>query len=357
MKSEQKSVLVVGGGIIGLVSALRLAQARHPVTLFDSAVAKGATWAAAGMIAPSAEIAPGEQANYQLQKGALRAWREVAVGLEALTGERLTIEQTGTLLVGWDVSDRRLIEQFTQVATTFDAPMAAVSRSDSPEIFEGISHRIDRGLLLKDDAWINPDQIVAVLLRGLDSLGVRVVDEQVLSISAGSDGVRATTGTGEYRADRGLLATGANRLPAGALTSGVNVVRPIRGVTVRVQGLDRSRQPSVRSFVRGRAFYMVSRPGGYCVLGATAEERSEPIVEVGEMQRLLRDALDVVPELESAHLLETRIGLRPASANLEPFFEVLQPDGWAWSSGHYRHGVTLAPLAALEALKFVEEHP
>jgi glycine oxidase len=99
---------------------------------------------------------------------------------------------------------------------------------------------------------------------------------------------------------------------------------------------------------------MVSRFGGYCVLGATAEERADAVLEVGELQRLLRDALDIVPELETARVLETRMGLRPASADLEPFFEVLANKGWAWSSGYYRHGVTLAPLAALRAVEFAE---
>lgn len=347
-------MLVVGGGIIGLVSAFRLAQAHHGVTLFDPAVAKGATWAAAGMVAPGAEIAPGEQSNYELQKGALAAWREVSLALDELTGEGISIAQTGTLLVGWDASDRRLIEQFRNVASGFEAPMEVVTRSDSPDIFEGVTHRISEGLLMRDDAWIDPDQIVRLLLRGLELLGVRVVDEEVLGIGSNFEGVVVRTGSGEFRGDLGILATGAGRLPDGALTSGANVVRPIRGVTVRVQGIDRSEQPSVRAFVRGRAFYMVSRFGGYCVLGATAEERADAVLEVGELQRLLRDALDIVPELETARVLETRMGLRPASADLEPFFEVLANKGWAWSSGYYRHGVTLAPLAALRAVEFAE---
>jgi glycine oxidase len=126
-------------------------------------------------------------------------------------------------------------------------------------------------------------------------------------------------------------------------------------VTARVQGVDRANLPTIRAFVRGRMFYMVSRPGGYCVLGATAEERREPTVQVGELQRLLRDALDIVPELETASIVESRIGLRPASPDLRPFFEVIQTPGWAWSSGHYRHGVTLAPIAASQALTFAEQ--
>jgi glycine oxidase len=354
VSSQEKNVLVVGGGIIGMVSAFRLAQAHHHVTLFDPAPAKGATWAAAGMVAPSAEIAPGEQSNYELQKGALAAWRDVAHTLGSMTGEEMTIAQTGTLFVGWDASDRRLIEQFAQVASDFRAPMEAVTRMESPELFEGVSPRISEGLLMGDDAWVNPDQVVRMLLNGLELLGVRIIREEVTSIGSDAEHVVASTGTDEIRGDRGILATGAHRLPKGALTSGDNVVRPIRGVTVRVQGIDRSAQPIVRAFVRGRAFYMVSRSGGYCVLGATAEERAEAVLEVGELQRLLRDALDIVPELETANVLDTRMGLRPASADLEPFFEVLATRGWAWSSGYYRHGVALAPIAAEHALQFVE---
>ena len=353
METTRKNVLVVGGGIIGLASAFRLAAAHHRVTVFDPSTGMGATWAAAGMIAPSAEIAPGEQSNYEIQKRALQSWRDVADLLEALTHERLVFGETGTLLVGWDTSDRRQLDQFVTIAREFEAPMTTVTRLVSPDMFLGISARISEGVLMGGDAWIDPDQAVRLLLAALTKLGAQVINERVVQVRSENGEVIASTKDHEFRGDRGLLATGASGLPVGA-HSRENSVRPIRGATVRVQGLDRSDQPSVRAFVRGRAFYMVSRPGGYCVLGASADERAEAVLEVGELQRLLRDGLDVVPELETAKVLETRIGLRPASPSLESFFERLDLQGWAWSSGHYRHGVALAPIAALDALDFVE---
>lgn len=353
MKSTPKSVLVVGGGIIGLTSAFRLAMANHQVTVFDPTVARGATWAAAGMIAPSAEIAPGEESNYALQKQALQSWHELAELLRSLTGESLHFGHTGTLLVGWDASDRRQLDQFASVAVEFNAPFTKVTSPNSPDLFQGLSPRITEGILMADDAWIDPDHAVRLLTSGLATLGAIVIEEEVINLSSENGQVIANTKNHRYTGDLGIVATGANGLPSGARSKAHNV-RPVRGATVRVRGIDRSAQPSVRAFVRGRAFYMVSRPGGYCVLGASADERSDAVLEVGELQRLLRDGLDVVPELETATVLETRIGLRPASPNLEPFFERLELAGWAWSSGHYRHGVTLAPLAALDALEFVE---
>jgi glycine oxidase len=349
-----KSAFVIGGGVIGLASAFRLAQRGAAVTLFDPNPGKGATWAAAGMIAPVAEIGPGEHENYQLQKGALSAWRDVAADLESLTGESLTIVENGTLLVGWDGSDRRFVEQFAQVAGEFGAEPRRVRRDTSPEMFEGVTGRIEEGLVVEGDAWIDPDQAMSLLASANQILGVTVVGQSVLNVGDDDANVHATTESDTFGADFGIIATGANALPAGAATSGQNIVRPVHGITVRVRGIDRSAQPMIRSFVRGSTIYMVSRPGGYNVLGASSEERGEAGAQVGEMQRLLRDALDVVPALETATVLETRAGNRPASENLQPFFEVLRGGRWAWSSGHFRHGVTLAPLAALEAVRFME---
>jgi glycine oxidase len=354
VKSSEKSALVVGGGVIGLASAFRLARADFAVTLFDPTPGMGATRAAAGMVAASAEIAPGEEANFRLQSGALGAWRTLAEELGEVTGRELTLREVGTLLVGWDQSDRRLVDQYVDVANEFGVQPQRVHRDDAPALFEGVTGRINEGLLLAGDAWVDPDQVVDVLSEANRVLGVEVVNETVTNVCTNGDHVHADTSSTSFDRPLGLIATGVGALPSGAVSPIGNRVRPVHGITVRVRGLDRSDQPMIRSYVRGRTVYMVSRPGGYNVLGATSEERSESNVQVGELERLLRDALDVVPDLDAAAVVETRSGLRPASDDLRPFFEVLEGGRWAWSSGHFRHGVTLAPLAAREALRFAE---
>jgi glycine oxidase len=351
--SMRRTALVVGGGIIGTTSAFRLAHAGWHVTLFDPAPGSGASFASAGMIAPNAEVAPGEEENLQRQRGALKAWRELSDLLNEVTGEALDLVEHGTLLVGFDASDRRLVAQFELVATSYGVRSSRVTRSSHEAYFQDVSPRITEGLYLENDAWVDPDRALTVLSLANQTLGVDVVREEV--VLAGVEGLQVEVATTERRtqADIGLLATGAQVLPGGVGQRVTNAVRPVRGMTVRVQGVDRSAQPTLRAFVRGRPIYLVSRPGGYCVLGASSDEQRELVVEVGELQRLLRDALDVIPSLEGAGIIETRQGLRPASKDLAPFFEVV--DGrWAWLSGHYRHGVTLAPLTATEALTFAE---
>ena len=349
-----KRALVVGGGVIGLTSAFQLARRGWLVTLFDPSLGRGATWAAAGMIAPIAEIGPGEESNYELQSGALEAWRTFAAELREITKKELSICETGTLLLGWDGSDRRLVDQFARVAADLGVALRRVSRAERPSMFDGVSDRIAEGLLVDGDAWLDPDQVVADVSEANAQLGVTIVSDSVVSVCGDGRHVEAVTAHDSFEGDVGIIATGAGALPKGATPSGSHVVRPVHGMTVRVRGIDRSTQPMIRSFVRGNTFYMVSRPGGYDVLGASSEERLEAGAQVGEVQRLLRDALDVVPALETAVVLETREGNRPASDDLRPFFEVLVDGRWAWSSGHFRHGVTLAPIAAREALRFAE---
>jgi glycine oxidase len=342
---------VVGAGVIGLTSAFRLARDGWRVSVFDPALGHGATWAAAGMVAPNAEIAPGEFDNYVRQRGAIAAWRDLAGEIRAAGGGRVSVTTAGTLLVGFDAGDRQLIDQHCRVAQEFGVSGERVYRVDRPDMFAGVTPRISEGLLFGDDAWVDPDEIVAGLTAAARELDVTFVAELVTSAATEDESVVVTTASDRVGADVGILATGANALPEGLAARVSHAVRPVRGMTLRVSGVDRTGQPMMRAFVRGRPWYFVSRSKEYGVIGASSDEQAELGVELGELQRLVRDSLDVVPSFESATLLEVREGRRPASTSLEPFFEIV--DGrWAWMSGHYRHGVTLAPLSSLEAVDF-----
>lgn len=342
---------MVGAGVIGLASAFQLARAGASVTLFDPQPAGGATHAAAGMLAPSAEVAPGERDNYEIQRGAMAAWQKLSDELDQVGAGPVALHRVGTLLVGWDASDRRALSQFLGVADEFGVAHRHVTRAEEPEIFRGLSDRVSDGEVMVDDGWLEPDQATSTLRRGLDAVGVRLEETLIDAVGEADGAVFARAGEREWRGERGLLATGALPPPQG-LPRSAHQIRPVRGITTQVEGLDRAGLPMVRALVRGRHFYLVGRDGGRCVMGASAEERRDAVVEVGELSRQLRDALEIVPALEGARVVETRVGLRPASEDGRPFFEPLGRH-WAWSAGHYRHGVTLAPWAAQRALDWM----
>src|SRR5487761_1238208 len=106
VSSSSPDLLVIGAGIIGLASAWTVARAGAEVTVVDPDPGSGASFAAAGMIAPVSEAHFGEEALLQLNLRSARAWPAFADELEAATGAEIGYRRHGTLAVGFDAGDR-----------------------------------------------------------------------------------------------------------------------------------------------------------------------------------------------------------------------------------------------------------
>ena len=113
-------MVVIGGGVIGLSIAWTAAVNGMAVTVVDPAPGRGASWAAAGMLAPVGEAYYGEEALIALNLRASREWPQFARALETASGESVGYRADGTLLVAVDPSD--------QAATVRTDWVPAVSR-------------------------------------------------------------------------------------------------------------------------------------------------------------------------------------------------------------------------------------
>ena len=128
-----------------------------------------------------------------------------------------------------------------------------------------------------------------------------------------------------------------------ALAGGLPV-RPVKGQILRLR--DRSGPGLVERVVRMEGGYLVPRDDGGYVLGATVEEQGwDTTVTAGPVWELLRDAIELVPGLAELELEELSAGLRPGTPDNAPVIGP-RPDGVVLATGHYRHGVLLAPLTA-----------
>src|SRR5689334_14893503 len=113
--SEPPDVATVGAGVVGLGIAWRLAQDGATVTVFDrGAAGRGATHAAAGMLAACSEAEPGEEDLVALGRRAQSMWPAFAAELERATGTDVELRQEGTLVVALTADDQaRLRHQLT----------------------------------------------------------------------------------------------------------------------------------------------------------------------------------------------------------------------------------------------------
>ncbi|MDP8970400.1 MAG: FAD-dependent oxidoreductase, partial [Actinomycetota bacterium] len=104
-------VVVVGGGAIGLAIAWRTAATGADVAVVDPQPGRGASWAAAGMLAPVTEVHYGEEALLRLNLASSRRWPDFAAELEDGSGRSIGYRACGTLTVARDTDDNAALEE------------------------------------------------------------------------------------------------------------------------------------------------------------------------------------------------------------------------------------------------------
>ena len=102
----------------------------------------------------------------------------------------------------------------------------------------------------------------------------------------------------------------------------------------------------LRHVLRTEEVYLVPRPTGEVVVGATVEEKGfDTSPTAGGVFELLRSAGELLPGIREMELAEVRAGLRPGTPDNVPLLGPAAPNLVA-ATGHYRNGILLAPVTA-----------
>ncbi len=352
MTGKAGDVIVVGGGIIGLASAWRLSLAGARVTLFDPAPGSGATRAAAGMLAPVTEAHYGEEELLRLNLESMAAWPAFASELEQQSGLEVGYDRSGTLAVGYDPSDKAALDELWRFQQKLGLESSPLSASACRSLEPALSPSIRGGLDVPTDHQVDPRQVGAALLEACQRARVSIRHERVESLlveRARVTGLR----TGEAREERAptvVLAAGWRSGEIAGIPPGLRPpVRPVKGQVIRLRLDERLPRPArtIRALVRGSFVYLVPRRGGELVCGATSEEMgADSRVTAGAVYQLLRDAQAVYPSILEAELAEAITGFRPGSPDNAPLVGPGGMAGLVIATGHFRHGILLAPVTA-----------
>ncbi|MFI0480780.1 glycine oxidase ThiO [Actinomadura sp. 9N215] len=324
---------VVGAGPIGLAVAWRAAERGLAVTVHDAGPdGAGAWYAAAGILAPVSAETVGEDELSGLLVESSAVWPAFAAELEAATGLDIGYRTEGTLMVALTAADeteaRRVRDYQTGLGLAAHPRTAAELRGCEPSL----ALRVRGGAYLPGDRQVDPRRMMIALRAACRAAGVTFARARVSDLADLPDG-------------RAVVAAGCG---SAALTG--LPVRPVKGQVLRLRPPD-GRAPCFRHVIRGyaggRPVYLVPRPGGEVVAGATMEERSDRLVTAGAVVELLRAATDLVPELAGYELAEACVRHRPATPDGAPIMGPLpwRPDVIV-ATGHYQNGILLAPLTA-----------
>ncbi|MGA2210619.1 MAG: glycine oxidase ThiO [Acidimicrobiales bacterium] len=348
----QSDLLVIGGGVIGLASAWRARQAGAEVVLLDPSPGHGASWAAAGMLAAVTEAHFGEESLLGLNRRAAAAWPAFRHELEAVSGHDVAYRDDGTLAVAFDGGDRDALHQLYEFQQELGLGSTWLEASECRDLEPLLAPAIRGGLFVPLDHHVDPRRVVGALAQACRAAGVRLVADAVAEVTlAGERVVGARCQGGEViAASTTLLAAGWQSaalpgLPARALPP----VRPVKGQILRLRlpsGWPVPRH-TVRAISQGTSLYVVVRPDGEIVCGATVEEMgADRRVTGGAIYSLMRDARLVLPMLLEAEFVEATAGLRPGSPDNAPMIGPGGLEGLLIATGHYRNGILLAPVTA-----------
>lgn len=341
-------VVVAGAGVIGLSVAWRAAQRGLTVTVVDDAPGTGASYAAAGMLAPVAEAAYGEEPLVELSRSSLALYPSFVAELVEASGLPVDLRTAGTLLVGFDDDDVRELDRTHafHLELGLDATRLAprACRSQEPSL----TPRLRGGVRVAGDHSVEPRGLHAALLAAGAAAGVTLVRGRVgeVHVEQGrATGVRLEDGD-VLLATQVVLALGAWSGRLAGVPEGSVPVRPVKGQILRLRGTPLL-GGAVRALVRGRSVYLVPYGEDRLVVGASVEEQGfDPRVTAGAVLDLLRDATEVVPGLTELELVETLARWRPGTPDNGPLLGPSSVPGLVLATGHYRNGVLLAPVTA-----------
>ncbi|HEX4730072.1 MAG TPA: FAD-dependent oxidoreductase [Solirubrobacterales bacterium] len=374
--------MFVGGGVIGLACAWRAAQAGARVCVLERAEPPaGATNVAAGMLAPVSELSFGERDLLEMMLASGALWPEFVADVEAAGGVETGYERGGALHVALDRDEAGELRRRHELQQELGLEAEWLTPRRCRELEPGLTPTFVGGVLAGDEASVDPRRLALALAAALREAGgelrtgTEVVDglwdgnrligvrtaptgssagaERAAAVDAG-DAPSAETRPGDeetqtldVHADTVVLCNGAWSgvtpwLPEEARPP----VRPVKGEVVELRPREGDPVPSERIIASERV-YLVPRPDGRLIVGATQEERGfDTVVTAGGVHELLREAYRVLPDVAEMEMGGMIAGLRPGTPDNLPIVGRGAVDGLLLATGHFRNGIMLAPLTA-----------
>ena len=333
------AVLILGGGLMGLAVAHRLAVQGEAVRVLSRRRSEAAGFVAAGMLAPHAEGLTGHLlALGQASLKRVPAW---VAAIEADSGMACGLRPCG------------IVVPFPSGAERDAYPTAhcgeALDRAGLEREIPGIGPDWQAGLLFAQDGQIdNRRRLMRALERACVERGVQFEEgcevEALEQDAAGRlRGVRVQDAEGSSRrleAERAVLCCGAwsaqllPQLP----------IAPVKGQMLSLQGP----REALQRVIFGPGTYLVPREDGLLVVGATSEPQAgfeEGLTPNGQRQ-LQAGIAELLPEATNWPPMERWWGFRPHTPDEGPLLGTGPIPGLWLAAGHHRNGVLLAAITA-----------
>ena len=327
--------VVVGAGVIGLACAWRIAQRGLTVCAVErDEPGAGASGVAAGMLAPVTEAEFGARPLLALNLAGAERWPSFAAELHgASRGVDVGYTRRGALVVAADRDDAEELRRLHDFQRSLGLEVEWLGSRAARVLEPALSPRIAGAIHAPHEAQADP----RALTRALARTGVEVATGVEVTEVTG-DRVRTTAG--DLSSPNVVVAAGCWSHDLGPVP-----VRPVKGQILRLRRAT-GHPPLAERLIRTPRCYVVDRPIGEVIIGATVEDRGfDASVTADGVYRLLEAAYEVLPDAAELEWVEAAARLRPGTPDNEPIIG-RDENGIVWATGHYRNGILLAPVTA-----------
>jgi len=331
-------VVIIGAGVAGLSIGWKLLEAGAEVLILERAQpARAATWAAAGMIAPTAETAHANPDETQFARWSAELWPKFAAEIEEKSGRKIGYRRDGALIVAKSEEEAR------QIASQSNRRLLTVDEARAKEPLLGSD--IAGALWDAEEAQVDSRALGVALTHLFARAGGKLsINEAAVRIEAGEGWLAVTTPFATHAADKVLVAAGAW---SGGIEMDQSVLPPVRPVKGEVLALVPPHGTLLPGqVVWGNGVYLVPREGRL-LIGATMEEAGFDTRLTDRAETWLTDrAVSLMPSLTGWRIDEHWAGLRPAAPDGLPVLGETRVKNLFVASGQFRNGILFAPAVA-----------
>jgi glycine oxidase len=337
-------VAIAGGGLIGATIAFELVRAGMHVALFDrQQPGEGSSWAAAGILSAAPENA-GMISTVPLGRASLQLYPELVAAVEEISRQNVGYRARGTLEALFSTDAQEKLSTIIALHHGLGLKAEPVSADDAREMEPALSPEVEAAVFRPDEACVDNRALTKAVLIAAERSGVKTFAGSNVQSIMENGGRCAGFRVGDEKVQSRWTVIAAGCCSAeieGA--SHYAPVRPAKGqmIALRAEGF------GIERVLWSDHVYLVPRNDGRILAGATVEYVGfEKKVTVGGVHKIITAALQLAPALADAKMDETWAGLRPDSPDHLPIIGPTELDGLLIATGHFRSGISLAPITA-----------
>ncbi len=342
-----KKVLIVGGGIVGCVTAMQMVKRGFQVTIVErnfiaSQTSGESSWAGAGILFPLLPWMYADEVNNLAFEGA-KLYFDICQELLAETGIDANLTNSGMYIL-----------------PLFDIDAAKKWCANNQLPFQAVSSNFDTLLAQHDSEalWlptvcqVRPPYIMLALRAWLEKNKVTLLEKTSLKPLQETEALKEweTTAGEKLRADIFIVTSGAWSFELLKNTASKLNIKPMRGQILLYKPV---KNPAQIVFKEG--FYMVPRLDGYLLAGSTLEDVGFDATTTDKVREELQaKAESIMPSLKGSPIIKHWSGLRPGTPeNLPTIGAHPNIQNLYLNTGHFRYGLTMAPSSAKKLLDLI----